>query len=95
MEPETRQEAGASGSEARSFCWYVALMQLPGVAAKARLACLETAQQALRELPVACRRSHVWHTLPPAFDAVEPEELAELPFGETDLPGVPGLPASA
>lgn len=92
MEPETTQEPSAGGSEPRSFCWYVALMQLPGVASKARLACLQAAHEGLARLPVASRRSHVWHSLQPAFDAVGAEELPELALGE---PGLHGIPASA
>jgi hypothetical protein len=90
MEPETTQEpGGAGGTEPRSFCWYVALMQLPGVATKARLACLQAAHEGLARLPVASRRSHVWHSLQPARDAAGGEELSELALGETALHGVP------
>jgi hypothetical protein len=89
MEPETTQEPGAGGSEPRSFCWYVALMQLPGVATKARLACLQEAHEALARLPVASRRSHVWHSLQPGLDAVGAEEVPELALGDTPLHGVP------
>jgi hypothetical protein len=88
MELETTQEPGAGGSEPRTFCWYVALMQLPGVATKARLACLQAAHEGLARLPVASRRLHVWHSLQPGLDAVGANELPELALGDTELHGV-------
>src|SRR4051812_29125851 len=52
--------------------WYVALAQLPGLAPRARTPCMEAVVDALRQLHVASRRTHVSHGMQPAAE----EELA-------------------
>lgn len=61
----------------RSFGWYVGLTQLPGMPVRLRGACREQIQEALRALPVASRREHLWGGLRGGA-GVEDASLADL-----------------
>ena len=60
-----------------SFGWYVGLTQLPGMPFRLRAACREEVQRALRALPVACRREHLWGGVRAGAD-VEAGNLADV-----------------
>jgi hypothetical protein len=89
MEAETTEALGAGESTARSFGWYVALTQLPGVPLRVRAACSETVLEGLRRLPVASRRQHVWHSVHPAQELATAEEDFDVPLAEPGLEGAP------
>lgn len=72
------EAAPAEGATApRSFGWYVGLTQLPGMPVRLRGTCREQIHQALRGLPVASRREHLWGGVR-AGAGVEDASLADL-----------------
>jgi hypothetical protein len=79
--PEPTENATAP----RSFGWYVGLTQLPGMPVRLRGACREQIHQALRALPVASRREHLWGGVRAGVEDATLADLEEAPAMDAAL----------